>query len=43
MVCVAPRITTPGASRARPRPSMLIEMPRFFSGSRKSAEVNWEP
>src|ERR1700733_1783056 len=30
-------------SSARPRPSMLIEMPRLFRGAKKSAEVNCEP
>ena len=30
-------------SSARPRPSMLIAMPRLFSGAKKSAEVNCGP
>jgi hypothetical protein len=30
-------------SRALPRPSMLIDTPRCFSGARKSGAVNCEP
>ena len=39
----APRALDENVVQARPRPSMLIEMSRFFSGARKSGEVNWDP
>jgi hypothetical protein len=39
----APQAFDENVVRARPLPSMLMEMPRFFSGTRKSGDVNWDP
>ena len=39
----APQPSMKTLSSARPRPSIMIAMPRLLSGAKKSAEVNCEP
>jgi hypothetical protein len=39
----APQALDENVVQGTARPSMLMEMSRFFSGARKSGEVNWDP